>query len=58
MSEPPRVTGLTCTECYRPVAVIEDESEETVVFRCPQCGHVWTVVRNDRVTEGELDDED
>jgi hypothetical protein len=40
---PPRDTGLVCSACERPVALIENKLPRTLVFHCPACGHWWSV---------------
>jgi hypothetical protein len=40
---PPRDTGLVCSRCERPVALIENKLPHTLVFHCPACGYWWSV---------------
>jgi hypothetical protein len=37
----PPFTGIACTDCKRPVAVIAHQTSTLVVFSCVACGHVW-----------------
>jgi hypothetical protein len=37
-----RRTGLGCPRCHQPVATIEDEGVDAVIFQCPRCAYRWS----------------